>query len=115
MRESFERVLLSKLLETAFSLKGMPISGVTPERLSEATEVVEEAEKMGLKIEWFDKVGKILEVKEHQDFTKKVVAIKEPMQFLLRQLDAIVEELEEAENKTARQVVDPLAVSGRVV
>lgn len=47
--------------------------------------MVEEVEKMGVKIDWFDRViGKILEAKEHQGFSKKVVAIKECMEVLQR-------------------------------
>lgn len=43
---SLKRVLSSELLETASSLEGMPISEVIPKGLPEATEVVEEAEKV---------------------------------------------------------------------
>lgn len=65
-------MLPTELFEATSNLEGMPISKVTPEMLSEAEEVVEEAEKMGRRIEWFDRViKKILEAKEHQEFEEK--------------------------------------------
>lgn len=79
-RKSFKVTLLKELLEVAFNLARRLISEIIPKMLLETTEVVEEAEKMGIRIEWFDKViGKILEVKEHKE---KVSAIKKRMEVL---------------------------------
>lgn len=89
-RKSFKRMLPTELFEATSNLEGMPISKVTPEMLSEAEEVVEEAEKMGLRIEWFDRViKKILEAKEHHEFEEKTASIKECMEVLQKQLVAL--------------------------
>lgn len=50
----------------------MLVSEVTSEMLLEVSEVVKEAENMGLKIEWFNKViEKILRVKDIRSLYRK--------------------------------------------
>lgn len=71
-------------------LEGTPNSEVTPEMLSKEVEAVEEAEKMGIRIEWFYRViGRILKVKEHQKFAQKVDYYKGRIEVLQRQLEAL--------------------------
>lgn len=49
--KSFKKVLLTKLLEAASKLERLHVSQIMDEVLLEATEVVEEAEVMGVKID----------------------------------------------------------------
>lgn len=78
--KGFKRVLLTELVEPASNLEGMPISEVTPKILLGATDVVEEAEKMGIIIEWFDRVirrnpegERTLEVCEESDYIEQCI------------------------------------------
>lgn len=90
-QNSLKEALLGELLGATSNHEGKPISEVTPEELSEVAEVAEEVKRMRIRIEWFDRViGRILEVKELEE---KAATIRERMEVLKKQLDALAEEL----------------------
>lgn len=77
------------------------------EKLLEATEVVEEGEKIGARIYWCDRViGRLLELKDREEIA---AALRERKEVLQRQLDALTGKLEEVENGMTRQGLDLLA------
>lgn len=50
---------------------------------------------------------KILEAKEHQEFTEKTATIRERMEVSQKQLDVLKEEMREVEGGMPRQEMDP--------
>lgn len=81
-RESFKKFLLVELLYAASKLRGSHFLSYV-EVLIEAEEVVEEAEKMDVRVDWFDSViKKILKEKDHQKFAQKVNSIRKHMEAL---------------------------------
>lgn len=79
-RKSLKKVLLGELLGAASDLEGIPISEVAREKLLKVAEVMDEAEKIGVRIIWFDRViGRILGVKDREE---KSTAIRERMEVL---------------------------------
>lgn len=46
----------TELLDVASKLKGLPVSQIKPEVLVQVREVVEGAQKMGARVDWFDNV-----------------------------------------------------------
>lgn len=81
--------------------------------LLEVVEVGEEVGKMGIRIEWFDRViGKVLEVKE---YVERTATIRERMEVLQKQLDVFAEERKEVESEMARYGLDPSGLVNQVV
>lgn len=65
-RESFRKVFLIELLDVAFKLEGLHVPQIMPEVLAKVAEVVEEAKKVCVRVDWFEKViGRILKAKDH--------------------------------------------------
>lgn len=92
--------MLAELLDAATKLEGVPASQITLEVVAKATKVVEEGEKIGVKVDWFNNVmGKILKMRDYYEFTQKVISIKGCMEVLQKQLDTLSDELKEEEGE----------------
>lgn len=58
--------MLIELLDVAFKLEGLHVPQIMPEVFAKVAEVVEEAEKVCVRVDWFEKViGRILKAKDH--------------------------------------------------
>lgn len=57
---------------------------------------MEEAENMGVKVDWFNNViVKILKATDHQESGQKVISINGSMEVLSKQLDTLAEKMKE--------------------
>lgn len=68
--------------------------------ISDVVDMVEAVKNVGVRVDYIDKVmGEILKARDHQELAHTANLIRERMEVLQRQLDALVVELNQVESE----------------